>query len=133
MRRGGHDIYRTENPPQCVTCMCNMGRPLTSVMTPSVPSDPTNRCVRSYLWQINVQERLRTEGEEAHPSLICAPPPLPHPALDFFTRRPRRVIRPSGSTTVRPITFSRIVPYRTALVPLGEKCQCMRGEVLNSL
>jgi hypothetical protein len=62
-------------------------RSVTSVMTPSVPSDPTNNRVKSY------------------------------PAADFRARVPVVTTRPSAITTVRPKTFSRIVPYRTAVVP----------------
>ena len=51
-----------------------------SVITPSVPSEPTNSRVRSY------------------------------PAADFRARPPVFTMRPSAMTTVSPSTFSRIVP-----------------------
>ena len=59
---------------------CPKRRTVTSVMTPSVPSDPTKRRVRSY------------------------------PADDLRARPPVRMTRPSASTTVKPSTTSRIVP-----------------------
>ena len=62
-------------------------RSVTSVMTPSVPSEPTNSRVKSY------------------------------PDDDFRARPPVWITRPSASTTVRPSTTSRMVPYRTAVVP----------------
>mmetsp|Transcript_9743 Transcript_9743/g.22986 ORF Transcript_9743/g.22986 Transcript_9743/m.22986 type:complete len:303 (+) Transcript_9743:650-1558(+) len=62
-------------------------RRATSVITPSVPSDPMKRLVMSY------------------------------PALLFRARVPVSSTEPSAITTVNPITLSRIVPYRTALVP----------------
>ena len=49
-------------------------------MMPSVPSLPTKIRVRSY------------------------------PADDFFARPPVRTTAPSAVTTLRPTTFSRIVP-----------------------
>mmetsp|Transcript_28984 Transcript_28984/g.66570 ORF Transcript_28984/g.66570 Transcript_28984/m.66570 type:complete len:300 (-) Transcript_28984:73-972(-) len=61
----------------------------SSVITPSVPSEPTSRRVRSY------------------------------PALDLRALPPVRITRPSASTAVVPSTFSRIVPYLTAAVPLA--------------
>jgi len=57
---------------------CN--RNWTSVMIPSVPSDPTKSRVRSY------------------------------PAADLRVRVPVRNIDPSASTTVNPRTALRIVP-----------------------
>jgi hypothetical protein len=62
---------------------------VTSVMMPRVPSEPTNKRVRSY------------------------------PAADFRLRRAVCITRPSDKTTFNDMTVSRIVPYRTAVVPLA--------------
>ena len=62
-------------------------RNVNSVITPNVPSEPTINFVRSY------------------------------PAEDFLALEPVLIIRPSDITTFRPITFSFIVPYLTAVVP----------------
>mmetsp|Transcript_68634 Transcript_68634/g.138018 ORF Transcript_68634/g.138018 Transcript_68634/m.138018 type:complete len:224 (+) Transcript_68634:421-1092(+) len=58
-----------------------------SVMTPSVPSDPTSRRVKSY------------------------------PAEDLRARVPVRNTSPAAVTAVHPSTVSLMVPYRTAAVP----------------
>jgi hypothetical protein len=69
----GHTAADTASGKPC-------SRSVTSVITPSVPSEPTKSRVRSY------------------------------PDADFRARVPVRMIRPSASTTVRPSTFSRMVP-----------------------
>ena len=67
------------------------GRPcnfsVSSVIIPKVPSEPTINLVKSY------------------------------PAEDFRDLLPVLIILPFASTTSRPRTFSRIVPYLTAVVP----------------
>ena len=40
-----------------------------------------------------------------------------YPAEDFLALEPVFIILPSDITTLRPITFSFIVPYLTAVVP----------------
>ena len=62
-------------------------RSVISVITPSVPSEPTRRPVRSY------------------------------PADDFLARPPVRTTSPLASTATSETTLSRIVPYRTVVVP----------------
>eukprot|EP00967_Tisochrysis_lutea_P018763 scaffold21262_cov30-Tisochrysis_lutea.AAC.2 len=62
-------------------------RRVTSVMTARVPSDPISSRVKSY------------------------------PAELLRARPPVRITSPEASTAVRPSTFSRMVPYRTAEVP----------------
>ena len=57
------------------------------VITPRVPSDPTKSRVKSY------------------------------PDADFGALDPVVISRPSGKATLNAKTFSRIVPYRTELVP----------------
>ena len=56
-------------------------RTVASTMTPSVPSEPVRRAVRSY------------------------------PVTPFTVRWPVRSRRPSASTTARPSTASRVTPY----------------------
>src|SRR5438874_378215 len=65
------------------------GRSLTVifVITPSVPSEPTNRPVRSY------------------------------PATPLAVRRPQVSTSPSASTTSSPSTYSRVTPYLTQHMP----------------
>ncbi len=62
-------------------------RTVSSVITPRVPSEPTRRRVRSY------------------------------PADDFLARPAVRTTSPFASTAVSETTLSRIVPYRTVVVP----------------
>ena len=59
----------------------------TSVIIPSVPSEPINKFVRLY------------------------------PAEVFFVLAPVLIISPFGRTTVRPEITVLIVPYLTAIVP----------------
>ena len=65
-------------------------RRCTSVIIPSVPSEPTNRPVRLY------------------------------PADVFLVLPPVLIVSPFGSTTVNPKTIVFIVPYLTAIVPEAE-------------
>ena len=60
---------------------------VSSVINPKVPSDPIISFVKSY------------------------------PAADFFDLPPVLIIFPFANTTSKPKTFSRIVPYLTAVVP----------------
>ena len=79
-------------------------------------------CIPTY----NEQTALRKTVVE----LIDAMTPLPYAyeiividdgstddSLKQIADLPVRIIRPSAVTTVNPSTFSRIVPYRTAVVP----------------
>ena len=62
-------------------------RRVSSVITASVPSEPTNNLVRSY------------------------------PAESFLVSLPVRITVPSAITAVSAKTLSRIEPYRTVVVP----------------
>lgn len=79
--------------------------PLTSVITPSVPSDPTNRCVRSYLQQMAGAKRCQSflflpslpfpkltppfaSPSCTHPFILIPPCSTPSPAPPSITPHP---------------------------------------------